>query len=284
MKRLLVAIGGNAISSPERKENFVRRIKRLQRAISQFKPFIKKYRMIVTHGNGLDIGNLLIQQEKSKKQVSPLSLDSLDAMTQGQLGYWLQQTISNILKKETVAVVTRVLVDKRDRAFKNPTKPVGPFYNEHRRLVASPRPQKIIEARVIKELVKKGVLVIACGGGGIPVVKEKGKLVGIEAVIDKDLCAVKLAKLIGADLLLILTDVDSVYLNFRKRTQKRLKKLSVKEAKKYLAKGEFGEGSMKPKIEACIEFLKNGGKKCFIGSYEKVSQVIQGKSGTAILP
>jgi len=294
MKKIIIAFGGNAISDPSKKEPVNLQIRKIEHAVSQLKPLVKRYQLIITHGNGSEIGNLLIQQEKSKDILTKMPLDTLDAMTQGQIGYWVQQAIKNILQKNAVSVVTQILVDKKDPAFKKPTKPIGPYYSKKifrnmireldgwRRVVPSPKPKKIIEIEGIKNLIKKGMIVIACGGGGIPVILKKGKLTGIEAVIDKDYASENLATALKAEVLFILTDIDYVYLNYGKKKQKALRKITVKEAIKYLKQGHFKEGSMKPKIEASIEFLKNGGKKVIISKILSLEKALSGKTGTTI--
>jgi len=248
----------------------------------------KKYKLVISHGNAPQVGNLLIQQEKGKP-VPPMSLDVCDAMTQGQLGYLLQKSIQNILNKKAVTVITQILVNKKDPAFKNPTKPIGPYYKMKieknmikepegwRKVVPSPKPKKIIEINQIKSLIKN-YIVIACGGGGVPVIKEK-ELKGIEAVIDKDYATELLASELKADLLIFLTDVDSVYLNYESRKPIPIAEMNVREAKKLMK--EFKEGSMKPKIEASINFLKKG-KKVIITKPELLDKSLRGKSGTII--
>lgn len=289
MQKILIAIGGNAISPPNKRESVSKRLRRLRRVIAKLKPVFTKYRVLLTHGNGFDVGVLSLC-------IPALPLDTLDAMTQGQLGYWLEDAITSIVKKEVVTIVTRVLVDTKDPAFKKPTKPVGPFYRKKffrymiavpgqgfRKVVASPQPLRILEARTIRRIFQAGVTVIASGGGGIPVVRKRNRWQGIEAVIDKDRCAVLLAKLIRADTLLILTNVDGVYLNYGKRNQKRLQQLTLKEAKQFLREGQFGLGDMGPKIEAAIAFLQSGGRQCFVGSLERPWDTLQGKDGTKIV-
>lgn len=274
MQKMVIAIGGNAISPPDKKESVAQRLRRLQKVFLKLKPIFKKHRVLLTHGNGFDVGELF--------NALLLPLDTLGAMTQGQLGYWIEQTLANVLKKEIATVVTRVLVSPKDKAFQKPSKPIGAFHNGRRRKVASPKPLKIIEEKIIKKLFNAGVVVIAGGGGGIPVVRKGNKFVGQEAVIDKDLSAVKLAQLIQAETLLILTNIDAVYLDFGKRNQKRIGRMTVKEAKLLLQKGKFGSGSMQPKIEAAVQFLKGGGKNCFIGPLEKPMETLQGQTGTRI--
>ncbi len=294
MKLAVIALGGNALIHPKERGTAEKQITRLNDTISHLKALTKKFSLVFVHGNGPQIGELLLQQEKSKQIVPEMPLDTLDAMTQGQLGYWIQQSIENIWKKNAVTIVTRVLVDKNDAAFKNPSKPIGSYYKEKtfphmikepegwRRVVPSPNPIKIIDIQEIETLVERNFVVIACGGGGIPVVKENGKLVGIEAVIDKDYSSAKLAIQLKASYLIFLTDVAHVYLNYGQKDQKPILKLNKKDAKFLLEEGEFKEGSMKPKIEASVNFLENGGKKVIITSVQEINSALAGKGGTVI--
>jgi len=299
MGRIVVALGGNTILK-RGKRTFSSELSAIKKTCSVVAKLIaKKNHIILTHGNGPQVGDILLQQKVAKIKVP---LDVCNAETQSQIGYLLQQHLKNEfsrrkIKKEVITVITQVLVDKKDPSFRKPTKPIGFTYpsreakplkhhrvvavNGYRRVVPSPKPLKIIEGKIIKDMSKKMIL-IACGGGGIPVVQERGKLKGVEAVIDKDLTAVLLARLIKADTILNLTDVDCVYLNFRKKDQKRLKKISVKEAKQYLKEGQFPPGSMGPKIEAAIKFIESGGKRFIIASERNAMSALAGKSGTVI--
>jgi len=232
MKIVVVALGGNVVITPKEKGTPVQQLRHIDNTVSHLKRLIRKYRLVITHGNGPQVGDLLIQQEMGKKKVPAMPLDVCGAMTQAQLGYWLQRCLKNKLNKQAVTVVTQVLVDKKDPDFKRPTKPIGPYYKKKimrkmvkepegwRRVVPSPKPKKIIEIDEIKALVKKGYVLIACGGGGIPVVRERGKLKGVEAVIDKDRSAQRLANQLKADTLILLTDVPYVYLNYGMKNQK----------------------------------------------------------------
>ena len=288
MKIAVVALGGNAVITPKEKGTVEQQTKHINQTISKLKKLSKKYRVVITHGNGPQVGDLLIQQEKAKPEIPAMPLDVCDAMTQGQLGYLLQKSIQSILKKKAVTVVTQIEVDKNDKAFQNPTKPIGPYYKEKieeqmikepegwRKVVPSPKPKRIIEIEEIKSLVKQGYIVIACGGGGIPVANSKG----IEAVIDKDYATELLASQLKADLLIFLTDVDSVYLNYESKKPILIREMNVKEAKKLMK--HFKEGSMKPKIEASIEFLKKG-KKVIITKPELLDKALEGKVGTVII-
>lgn len=294
MKIAVVALGGNALLTPDEKGTVKEQVKDIKCIARELKFISKKYKLVMVHGNGPQVGNLLIQQELSRRKIYPMPLDVLDAMTQGQVGYLLQMVLRNELKRPIISIITQILVDKNDPAFKNLTKPIGPYYPKKtlknmikepegwRRLVPSPKPKKIIEIKEIKNLVKKDAIVIACGGGGVPVVLEKGKLTGIEAVIDKDYASQELASELKAEILIFLTDIDYVYLNYGEKNQKPLKKITVKEARKYLKQGHFKEGSMKPKVEASIQFLRKGGKKAIITELLSLEKALKGKTGTVI--
>ncbi|MEM3506881.1 MAG: carbamate kinase [Candidatus Bathyarchaeia archaeon] len=310
---IVIALGGNAIKQAHEKGTAEEQFKNVRITCKHILEMIKRgYRVVITHGNGPQAGNLLIQQEEAKNLVPPQPLDIVGAMTQGQIGYMLQQSLINYLKKAglnipVVTVVTQVLVDENDSDFKDPSKPVGPFYTKeeaeklekekryiikkvkpsgdrpYRRVVPSPDPIKIVEGEAIKKLVDAGVVVIASGGGGIPVMlDEYGELKGLEAVIDKDLAGERLAEVIKPDIFLILTDIEKVKLNFGKPDEKELDKMSVEEAKKYLEEGHFLPGSMGPKVKACIRFIEFGGKKAIITSLDKAIDALDGKTGTLI--
>jgi len=314
MKKIVIALGGNAIKERNQKGSAEEQLENLRRSCSHMMKVIKRgYPVVITHGNGPQVGNLLIQQERSVREIPPQPLDVCDAMTQGQIGYMIQQTLVNELKdaginRDVVTLITQVMVDKEDQGFLNPTKPIGPFYSKiqkekygkhrghifqkvevkgerYRRVVPSPNPLQILEGKVIKDLFESGVIVIASGGGGVPVIlDDQGHIRGIEAVIDKDLAGEKLAEFVGADLLMILTEVDQVYLNFGKKEQKGLKTLRLEEAKKYLGDGQFPAGSMGPKIEACIRFIEYGGEKAIITCLECADDALEGKGGSQIIP
>jgi len=313
VKTILVALGGNAIKKADEKGTYEEQMRNVKETCRQIVELIKRgHRIVITHGNGPQVGNLLIQQECAKDTIPPQPLHVLGAMTQGQIGYMLQQTLINMLRKEglnipVITVITQVLVNAKDSAFKNPTKPVGPFYTKreaeklakekgyivkkvrlgikpYRRVVPSPKPMGIIEYEAIRKLVELGAIVIASGGGGIPVIEnEHGELEGVDAVIDKDLAGEVLAEAIGADILLILTDVEKVKLNFGKPNEKDIEVMSVKEAKQYMAEGHFPPGSMGPKVEACIRFIEHGGELAIITSLDKAVEALEGKTGTKIV-
>jgi carbamate kinase len=302
MKTLIVALGGNALIKFGEEGTTAEQFKNLRVPISQIAELAKDYNIIITHGNGPQVGNLLLQQEATEF-VSKRPLQILVAETQGQIGFMIESTLDEELmkigldeKKLFLTVLTYVKVDPEDPAFKHPTKPIGPAYPVRtkpgqvktskgwRQVVPSPKPIKIYQWREIKKLMELGSwIVIACGGGGIPVIKEEQKLYGVEAVIDKDLASSKLAEQIGADILLIATDVEKVAINYGKPSQKDLDKLSVSDAKKYLEEGQFPSGSMGPKIQAVINFMEAGGEKAIITSIEKIKEALEGKAGTQII-
>ena len=312
-KLVVVALGGNAIKRADEEGTAEQQFRNVRKTCRQILKLVKMgYRVVVTHGNGPQVGNLLIQQEEASDLVPPQPLDVLDAMTQGQIGYMLQQTLINYLRKEglnipVVTVITQVLVSEEDPDFRNPSKPVGPFYTReeaerlrsergyivkrvkpggakpYRRVVPSPDPISIVEGEAIRSLVDSGAIVIAAGGGGIPVVMdEEGNLKGVEAVVDKDLASERLAEALGADILLILTDVEKVKLNFGRPSERDIDMMTVKEAEKYRREGHFLPGSMEPKVRACIRFLKSGGEKAVITSLDKAVEALEGKTGTTI--
>jgi len=310
METVVLAVGGNALLRPGDRGTAEEQMLRARETAENIYPLFKKFKIVVTHGNGPQVGAILLQNENSKNIVPPMPLDICGAMSQGEIGYMLTQSFHNVLEekridKRIVVILTRVLVDKNDPAFKNPTKPIGPFYSEEeakklakekgwhviedsgrgwRRVVPSPEPIEIVEKRAIRSLIDEGFVVIAVGGGGIPVIKEDGNFVGVEGVIDKDLASATLGKDISADKLIILTSVDRVYLNFGKTNQRAIEKMSVEEARKYMKEGHFKKGSMYPKILASIRFLEHGGKEVLITSPEKIQEALDGENGTIIYP
>jgi len=290
MKIAVIALGGNALQPANEKWTFKELIKHIDKTVLNLKPLFSKYKVIITHGNGSEVGNLLLQQQSTKK-VPSMPLDVLDAMTQGQLGYLIQKSIQNILNKKAVTILTQIEIDKKDKAFLKPTKPIGPFYNKKlenrmikqfgcwRKVVPSPKPKRIIEIEEIKTLIRKGYVVIACGGGGIPVANGRG----VEAVIDKDYTSQLLANQLKADLLIFLTETDYVYFDYGTKNAVPIARIKAKELKKALISfpKEFNEGSMKPKIEASLEFL-NKGKKVIITKPEYLERALKGEAGTII--
>jgi carbamate kinase len=288
--RIVIALGGNALLPKGAKGTSDEQLDAAKEAVKEIEEFLRENQVVLTHGNGPQVGNLLLQQHGTE-EVPEMPLDVLDAMTQGQIGYFIASAIS-LTGMHSATLITRVVVDPEDKAFQEPTKPIGPFYEKpvkpgmkmdagrgYRTVVASPEPVKIREHDAISALLEKGFVVIAVGGGGIPI-KKNGE--GLEAVIDKDRATSLLATQIEADLLVFVTSVDSVYLNFGKPNQTKLSKTSIAMAKKYMGEGHFAEGSMKPKVEATIRFLEKGGKKAIICSIGNVADAIKGKAGTII--
>lgn len=259
--------------------------------------------MIITHGNGPQVGNLLLQQE-SCSDVPKLPLEILVAQTQGQIGYMIESTLDSQLMdlgihiKPLISLITYVVVSEEDPAFSNPTKPIGPIYASKkqapsgypvvktakgfRRVVVSPKPVTIIEKREIKKLIAADFIVICCGGGGIPVVREGRAFQGVDAVIDKDLASAKLAQEVGADIFVIATDVDGVALNYGSNDEKFIPQLTVGSAAQFIAEGHFADGSMRPKVEAATQFVRDGGKRAVITSIEAIESAVKGEAGTEI--
>lgn len=310
MKKLaVVAIGGNAVNRPGEEATAENMIRNLSETARYLVTMLEDYDIVITHGNGPQVGNILVQQDLAKHVIPPFPIDVNDAQTQGSLGYMIALTLENELKKRNInryisAIITQILVDKNDPAFQKPTKPIGPFYSKeeaeklsaekgwimkedagrgYRRVVPSPIPLDIVEKEVIKMLVEKDVIVIAAGGGGIPVIEENGQLKGVEAVIDKDRASALLAKEIDADLLIILTGVEKVCINFKKPDQKEIDVLTIEEAKKYLDEGQFPAGSMGPKIEAAVDFVSSTGHECIITDMSVLDKALKGETGTRII-
>jgi carbamate kinase len=315
MKTAVVAIGGNAILRAGQQATFDNQMANLRETSVHLAKLIKGgYDMVLTHGNGPQVGNILLQNELLREDVPPMPMDVCVAESQALLGYMIQQAMKEQLEmigmdKVVTCILTRVLVNPDDPAFDNPTKPVGPYYSEEeareieekrgwrfiedlrrggfRRVLPSPRPMDIIERGAIKRLVFGGEgqseVVVAAGGGGIPVIRKKEGLEGVEAVVDKDLAACVLASAIDEKLLLLLTDVDRVYLNFGKEDQSPLDLVTADEIKEYQAQGHFAPGSMGPKVEAAIEFLRGGGVKVIITMPELLEEALEGRAGTHIV-
>ena len=304
--RMVIALGGNAIKKATERGTAEEQIKNVRETCECLWKLFRDHDIVITHGNGPQVGSILIQQESGEPYVPGMPLDICVAESQGLIGYLIQQSLRNVLithgiQKDVVTVITQVAVDEKDPAFRNPTKPVGPFYSKekaeelknkgisvmedagrgYRRVVPSPDPNQILEADIIKLLLNQGIIVIGAGGGGVPV-KDRRTLCGIEAVVDKDLASEILAESISADYLIVLTDVEQVALNYGKENQKNLDVLTVKEAETYLKEGHFAPGSMKPKITAAVRFLRAGGKKVIITSPQKVSEALKGRGGTEI--
>ncbi|MHA1672439.1 MAG: carbamate kinase [Promethearchaeota archaeon] len=300
MKKFIVALGGNALIRKGQRGTAEEQFSNIKMPIRQIAELSRDYQIVITHGNGPQSGNLLLQQE-SCDEVPKMPLSIIGAQTQGQIGFMIESTLDEELmrldldkEKLFITVLSYTAVSRDDPAFQNPTKPVGPAYDEPqpgfvetskgwRRVVPSPKPHKIYQYREIKHLLANNFIVIACGGGGIPVYKENQQIHGVEAVIDKDLATAKLGSQIGADILLIATDEDRVALNFGQPDEIRFDTLSVADAKKYLQEGQFPPGSMGPKIQACINFLEDGGEKAIITSINNIKEALQGNAGTSFI-
>lgn len=299
-KKIVVALGGNAILTdvPTAKAQKEAVRKTAEYLVS----FVKEgHQLIITHGNGPQVGNLLLQHAAADSETNPaFEMDSLVAMTQGSIGYWLQNAMREVLTahgidKQVVSLVTQVEVDPKDPAFENPTKPIGPFLSEEdakdemaqgngtfmedagrgwRKVVPSPKPQNIVEYPVVESLIDNDVVTISGGGGGIPVVASESGYTGIEAVIDKDFAAAKLAELVDADYLIILTGVNNVFVNWGKPDQTKLETVTVGALKGYIAEEQFAPGSMLPKVEAAIQFVENAANgKAIITSLENANKL-----------
>jgi len=306
----VLAMGGNSLIKDK---NHIalsfqyERVKETARYIAEL--IAEGIRLVITHGNGPQVGFIYRRGELARSELPLIPLDICGADTQGAIGYMIEKALLNEFRrrgidKKVTAVVTQTIVDREDPSFKRPTKPIGSFMPEeealshkrelgwevaedagrgYRRVVPSPMPKKIIELDVIKLLVQKGYIVIAAGGGGIPVIlNELSEIEGVEAVIDKDWGSSVMASGLGADSLIISTAIDAVYLNFGKEDQRPLSRVSLPEIKRYLEEGHFKPGSMKPKIEAIIQFLENGGEKAIITSPENLVSAFEGKAGTTI--
>ena len=311
-KRIIIALGGNAIQLKGEKGTHEESMANVRATMKAIAPIAldNSYEVVVTHGNGPQVGNMLIQNAAGKSAVPEMPLFLCDAMSQGEIGYWMEQSLGDFFdakgsKNHIVTVLSQVVVKKNDPAFKKPTKPVGPFYSKEesekihnesgftfkedagrgfRRVVPSPEPVDFVETDVVRDLIKCGHIVIAGGGGGIPVIWKGKRLEGVDAVIDKDKTTALLGDLLSADLFIILTAIPEVKLNFGKPDEKSVRSMRVAEAKKYIKEGHFAEGSMKPKIEAALAFLKNGAKRqVLITDAETLDEALAGEAGTWII-
>jgi carbamate kinase len=311
-KLAVVAIGGNSLIKDEAHRTVPDQFNAVRETAVHIAEMIEQgWNVVITHGNGPQVGFILLRAEYSRKVLHPVPLDSCGADTQGAIGYMIQQAMHNEfvrrdIHRQCVTVVTQVLVDKNDPAMHNPSKPIGSFYKEEdarekmeeegwvmvedagrgwRRVVSSPQPKEIIERHAIDTLIKNGFIVVAVGGGGIPVVSdEAGNLSGVEGVIDKDLASSLLATQLEADLLLISTAVEKVALNFKKPDQRDLNRITLSEAKRYYAEGHFAKGSMGPKVLAIINYLERGGKAALITMPETIGKALAGETGTWVVP
>lgn len=312
MKTAIIAIGGNSLIKRGEEGNIYQQFANARETCAKLIKVVEMgYDIVLTHGNGPQVGDSIRRHENARKIIPPYPLGMCVSETVGSMGYMLQQTMQNtvkksrVVRKDVVTIITQVVVDENDPSFKTPTKPIGQFFSKEeieeiartekwtvvedsgrgwRRIVPSPRPLRIVEKDTIGHLLEKGKIVIACGGGGLPVIQlEDGALDGVEAVVDKDYASSKLAQQLGLDELIILTAVDRVSLNFGRHDQKEIETMTVSEARKYQEEGHFPPGSMGPKVEAAIEFLENGGKRAIITSQEMLVSALQGCAGTQIV-
>ena len=311
MKKLVIALGGNALQEAGKPATAQAQLEVVEKTSEYIADIVERgYEVIVAHGNGPQVGRIVIQNEVASASTPAMPFDVCGAMSQGMIGYHIQQGLSKVLRhrginKNVVTIVTQVVVDKDDPKFKAPSKPIGPFYTEEeakaiaeekgytmkedagrgwRRVVASPLPVEIVELDAVKTLNDAGFVVVTVGGGGIPVVRnDAGDLEGVAAVIDKDLASEKLARDMDADALVILTAVEKVSINFKKPDQKDLDRMSAAEAKQYIKEGHFAPGSMLPKIEAALNFVESKpGRIVILTSLDKAVDAIEGRAGTTI--
>lgn len=294
MKKLaVIAFGGNALLRSGQKGTYQEQLSNVVETCEYLCNLLKRdYNLVIGHGNGPQVGNVMLQHEEGKRvNVQAMPMDFCVAETQGSIAYLIEMGLRNVMarndiQRDVVTLVTQVTVDRNDPMFTNPTKPVGPYYTKEqadalasqtgavykedakgrgwRKVVASPKPVRINNIKIVEQLAQAGNVVVTVGGGGIPVVEVEGQVMGMEAVIDKDLACALCANEIGADEFYILTDVPKVYINFRKENEQALDVITVEQAKQYLAEGQFAEGSMAPKVRAAIMFVENGGKECVI--------------------
>ena len=310
-KLVVIALGGNALLQRKQKGTFEDQYGNVEKTAAKIADLIQaEYRVVLTHGNGPQVGATLLRHDAAKKIVPPLPLDACGAETQGFIGYMMQQALRNELKtrgvdKYVVTVITRVTVDQHDPAFEHPTKPVGPFYTKdeaddlarrmpditikedagrgYRRVVPSPDPKIIAERAAIKTLVDAGFVVVSTGGGGNPIDEEGTKARGVEAVIDKDLAGQRLATLIGANMFVMLTDVEGAYVRYGTPEQQLLTEVTVGKLQNYLNEGQFKEGSMAPKVTAAIRFVESGGEQAIIAALDKLTEALKGEAGTHVV-
>jgi carbamate kinase len=300
---LLVALGGNALIRAGQSGTATEQLANLRLPMRQVAQLARSHRLLITHGNGPQVGNLLLQQEKCK-EVPAMPLEVLVAQTQGQIGYMIESVLDSELgsdaQQRLASLISYVLVDAADPAFTAPDKPIGPFYSEEeartqpwptrlmghgfRRVVPSPKPLSIVEKEEIRFLLANGFIVICCGGGGIPVVRRGRRFQGVDAVIDKDLASATLALEVGVDTLLIATDVPGAALFFGQAKERYLRTMTVREGRHYLQQGHFPAGSMGPKVEAALQFVSGGGKRAVICAIDDIAGGVTGRVGTEITP
>jgi len=311
-KLVIIAIGGNSLIQDAGHMTVYDQYRAAGETSQHIAGIVEEgYRVVITHGNGPQVGFILLRSELAKEVLHQVPLDTCGADTQGAIGYQISQTLDNELRrrglaKSVVAIVTQVVVDGEDSGFSRPSKPIGPFYSEKtaqehqdnegwamaedsgrgwRRVVASPAPLEIVEEAAIRLLLEKDIIVVAAGGGGIPVIRRiDGSLEGVGAVIDKDWTSSLLAKNLGAEILMVSTAVDKVAIDFGKPEQRDIDRMTVAEARAYLEEGQFAPGSMKPKIEAAVDFLENGGQRVIITQPHLLEAAMRGETGTHIVP
>lgn len=309
MERIVIALGGNALLHKGDPFSYEIQLERATQAFESLYLLISHNEVVITHGNGPQVGNILLQNEYSARVASPLPLHSCGAMSQGLIGEVLSMAYDRVkfnrgLSKEMITVLTRSVVDPEDPAFRNPTKPVGSYYSKDealmlkrekgwevreengkgwRRVVPSPVPVDILEKSSVLALLNDGFLPVCTGGGGVPVIKNGSTYVGADAVIDKDLASSVLATIIEAGTLMILTDVDGAYLHYGTRNQEKIGRITADELEPYVREGEFSRGSMGPKVEAVMSFIRKGGKKALITSLEKANEAVKGNGGTVVI-
>jgi carbamate kinase len=305
-KAVVIALGGNALVAEGQRGTAREQLENARRVADVLAEMAAGWRLVVTHGNGPQVGALALQQEAARDEVPAMPLDVLDAMTEGFLGYVLISAMTERIPHGAAAMLTRVEVDPADPAFERPTKPIGPFYTEDearrlaadhgwvvaddagrgwRRVVPSPQPLRVVEAEAIATLLERDVVVVAGGGGGIPVVSRPGgRLDGVAAVIDKDRSAALLASAVSADLLVLLTGVPRILLDFGLPQQRAVERLSADEAHRYLDEGQFPPGSMGPKVEAALRFVENGGQAAIVSDFAHAAEAVAGRHGTRIVP
>ena len=311
MKTILLAVGGNSLIRAGEKGTIAEQLANARRTAAEVVALCAAgYRIVLTHGNGPQVGAALLRSERGASEVPGQPLDVCDACTQGEIGYLLEQSLETELKTAglhvpVVTLLTQCVVSPEDPAMQHPTKPVGPFYSQteaearqrqfgwkivedasrgYRRVVPSPDPLEIVEIEVIRDLVERNVLVIACGGGGIPVMWNEGKLAGVEAVIDKDRASALLAGQLGVDLFVISTDTDFVYLDYKKPSQQAVRDVRADQLQEYLTAGHFPAGNMGPKVESVLRFLNTGGKEAVITSCDNLRHAVAGMAGTHVFP
>ncbi len=311
MKSMLIAVGGNSLIRAGEKGTVGEQAANARRTAAAIVGFLQDgYHTVITHGNGPQVGAQLLRSEQASDQVPGQTLDICGACSQGEIGYLLAQALDTELfaaglNVPVVSLVTQTVVRPDDPAMRHPSKPIGPFYSRaraeerrrqlgweivedaargYRRVVPSPEPVEIVELGVIRSLMKEGALVIACGGGGIPVVRSHGELCGVEAVIDKDRASALLASQLGVDIFAISTDIDFVYLDYKQPTQRLLRQATASELEAHYRAGQFPPGNMGPKVESALRFLKSGGKEVIITSLEYLSEAVAGRAGTHIIP